>query len=311
MDTRTLRWFQLVSDGLTLTDLSEIEHVTQPAISRALTRLEAEVGAPLLRKNGRVLRMTAAGAAFKRQVDEMLHRLDDGLAAVTQAVDPEAGTVALAFQSSVANWLVPLLIRDFRTAHPAVQFRLHQASEIDAGALLTSGDVDLVIGTNRASPDGHHWLRLLDQPLSVAVAWDHPLASLPRVELTALADMDFLMLPATSSLTMHTRQLCTAAGFDPHVVFEPEDLPTLRGFAAAGLGVAVLPTSGIGALDGLPTPLHYVPIDGPRGTREIGMRWSREHRLLPSSRLFRDYVTQLSTDGRISATGLSAQAPAG
>ena len=61
MDTDALRWFQQVADGTTVTEVSELERVTQSGVSRALTRLEAEVGTPLLRKSGRTLRMTHAG----------------------------------------------------------------------------------------------------------------------------------------------------------------------------------------------------------------------------------------------------------
>src|SRR5687768_15208660 len=89
MDVAALRWFQLVADGGTVTDVADAHGVSQPGVSRALARLEADVGAPLLHKSGRVLRVTHAGRVFKRHVDGMLHRLDDGLAAVNELVDPE------------------------------------------------------------------------------------------------------------------------------------------------------------------------------------------------------------------------------
>ena len=101
MDTRALRWFQLVADGVTVTEVSELERTAQSAVSRALARLETEVGTPLLRRSGRTLRMTHAGVAFKHHVDVLMHELDDGLAAVSQLVDPETGTVTLAFQPSL------------------------------------------------------------------------------------------------------------------------------------------------------------------------------------------------------------------
>ena len=91
MDTDALRWFQQVADGTTVTEVSELEMVTQPGVSRALARLEADVGTPLLRKSGRTLRMTQAGATFKRHVDALLHQLDDGIAAVSQLLDPDTG----------------------------------------------------------------------------------------------------------------------------------------------------------------------------------------------------------------------------
>ena len=70
VDTDALRWFSQVADGVTVTEVSELEQVTQSGVSRALARLESEVGTPLLRRSGRTLRMTHAGAAFKRHVAE-------------------------------------------------------------------------------------------------------------------------------------------------------------------------------------------------------------------------------------------------
>ena len=128
MDTDALRWFQQVADGTTVTEVSEVEPVTQSGVSRALARLEAEVGTPLLRKSGRTLRMTLAGTVFKRHVDAMLHHLDDGIAAVNQLLDPDSGTVALAFQHSLGSWLVPDLVSSFRARHPEHPLPAHRGA---------------------------------------------------------------------------------------------------------------------------------------------------------------------------------------
>src|SRR3984957_18582481 len=124
MDTDALRWLQQVADGTTVTEGSETEQVTLSGVSRAPARLGAEVGPPLLRRRRRPLRMAHAGAVFKPHLDALLHHLDDGIAAVNQLIDPDTGTVVLAFQQSLGTWLVPDLVRSFRTARPAVGFRL-------------------------------------------------------------------------------------------------------------------------------------------------------------------------------------------
>src|ERR1700683_1383786 len=126
MNPDALRWLQQVADGTTVTEVSDTEPVTQSGVSRALARLEAEIGTPLLRRSGRTLRMTHAGAVFKPHLDALLHHLDDGLAAVSQLIDPDTGTVVLAFQQSLGTWLVPDLVRSFRAARPGVGFRLTQ-----------------------------------------------------------------------------------------------------------------------------------------------------------------------------------------
>jgi LysR family transcriptional activator of glutamate synthase operon len=149
MDTDALRWFQQVADGTTVTEVSELERVTQSGVSRALARLETQVGTPLLRRYGRTLRLTHAGAVFKRHVDAMLHHLDDGIAAVHQLIEPDTGTVALAFQHSLGTWLVPNLVRGFRAAHPQVTFQLTQVRDELHTAALDGGRADLEIGTRR------------------------------------------------------------------------------------------------------------------------------------------------------------------
>src|ERR1700683_5178703 len=150
MDTDTLRWFQQVADGVTVTEISDLSAVTQPGVSRALQRLEAQVGTPLLRRSGRTLHMTHAGSVFKHHVDALLHQLDDGIAAVSQLIEPDTGTVALAFQQSLGTWLVPDLVRSFRNAYPQVTFQLTQVRDEVHSAALDGGLADLEIGTRRA-----------------------------------------------------------------------------------------------------------------------------------------------------------------
>ena len=154
METDSLRWFQQVADGTTVTEVSELEQVTQSGVSRALARLEAEIGTPLLQRSGRILRMTHAGSVFKRHVDAMLHQLDDGIAAVNQLIEPDTGTVALAFQHSLATWLVPDLVRSFRAAHPNVRFQLTQVRDELHAPPLAGGHAELEIGTRRAHESG-------------------------------------------------------------------------------------------------------------------------------------------------------------
>src|ERR1700759_1709708 len=173
MDTDALRWFQQVADGTTVTEVSELEGVTQSGVSRALARLETEVGTPLLQRSGRILRMTHAGSVFKHHVDAMMHQLDDGIAAVSQLLEPETGTVALAFQHSLGTWLVPYLVRSFRTAHPQVRFELTQVRDELHSTALAGGQADLEIGTRR--PHDPAWLtpQLALEPLRLAVPRDH------------------------------------------------------------------------------------------------------------------------------------------
>lgn len=301
MNTDALRWFQQVADGVTVTEVSELDRVTQSGVSRALARLQREVGTPLLRRSGRTLRTTRAGAAFKRHVDAMLHQLDDGLAAVSQLVDPETGTVTLAFQLSLGTWLVPDLVSSFLAEHPAVRFQLNQVHDELMPSMLAQGQVDLEISSVRVTNPSVGWRRLVLEPLLLAVPSDHRLAEQSEVSLAEASAEPFIMLRSTTLLRKLSEELADGAGFSPTVAFEGDDLPTVHGFVAAGLGVAIVPAPRVGHWDLAVGPLRYLKITDPGAEREIGLAWSTERRLLPAASLFRKHVIDRATAGALPA----------
>ncbi len=300
VDTDALRWFQQVADGTTVTEVSELEQVTQSGVSRALARLEAQVGTPLLRRSGRILRLTQAGAVFKPHVDALLHQLDDGIAAISQLIEPDTGTVALAFQHSLGTWLVPDLVRTFRTAHPHVTFQLTQVHDELNAVVLDGGRADLEIGTRRGIP-GLHTQLLAVEPLRLALPRDHPRAGQQRIHLADLADEPFVSLRPTSALRRLGDELCERAGFRPSVVFEGDDLSTVRGFVAAGLGIAIVPAPRAGSPEAGSGPVRYAEIVDSGAAREIRLIWSAQRRLLPAAELFRRHVMRSAAAGQVPA----------
>lgn len=298
METETLRWFQLVADGETITEVAELYQVSQPGVSRALARLEQEVGTPLLRKSGRVVRPTHAGSVFKRHIDAFMHGLDDGLAAVSQLAAPETGTVSVAFQLSLGTWLVPDLIGRFHEEYPEVQFTLDESDDALGSSLVSGGSVDLEFTARRPRNPSVHWERLFSQPLGLAVPAAHRYASRTSISVAELADESFVMLRPTWELRTLLDRLCDAAGFTPRVAFEADDLFVVRALVAAGLGVAVVPTPQPGndprsRSDRGPTgPSEpaIVRLTDEGAYRDVGVAWSRSRRLLPSAELFRKAV---------------------
>ena len=302
MDVAALRWFQQVADGVTVTQVSEIERVTQSGVSRALARLEAEVGTPLLRRSGRTLRMTYAGAAFKRHVDALVHELDDGLAAVNQLVEPETGTVTLAFQPSLGGWLVPDLVGGFHAEHSDVRFELRRKLDELVPAVRARGQVDLELTTVRTTDPSLRWRRLVNEPLQLAVWAGHPFARRTQIELAQASDQPFVTTGPTSALRQLGDDLCGEAGFQPTVTVVDDDLATVLGLVAAGLGVAIVPAPRSAAARPLTALVHYLELTDVRAVREIGLAWSAERRLLPAAELFRQHVLGWATAAHTGAT---------
>jgi len=314
MDTDVLRWFTLVAEGVTVTEVSERELVTQSGVSRALARLESQVGAPLLERSGRTLRLTRTGEVFKPHVDRLLEELRAGLDAVARFVSPETGTVAVAFPQSLGSWLVPDLLGSFRAAHPDVGFLLTHARDELHGRPLDGGSADLEIGTRRfrVGPEAVRpgdfavrTQRIGVEPLRLALPASHPLASRPGadgkagIRLADVAAESFIALRPTSALRKLGDDLCAAAGFRPRVVFEGDDLSNVRGLVAAGLGVAIVPAPRAGSPVASPGPVRYPPILDDGAERDIYLTWPADKPLLPAAELFRRHVIDTVSSGRI------------
>jgi DNA-binding transcriptional LysR family regulator len=219
----------------------------------------------------------------------MLHGLQDGMAAVSELADPHTGSVSVAFQLSLGTWLVPDLIESFRTEYPEVRFRLEQSHDALGSALVAGGRIDLEFTARRPRNPAVRWERLLAQPLYLAVPRRHRLARRSEVSLADVAQDDFVMYRPAWALRTLTDQLCAEAGFEPRVAFEVDDVTVVHGFVAAGLGVGVVPMT-----EGAPPPTGHAPrlirLTDPHASREVGLTWSSERRLLPSAELFLKHV---------------------
>lgn len=302
MELQILRWFREVADGATVTETAERARITQPALSRALARLEAEVGTPLLARSGRTLTPTPAGRIFRQHVDRALDEYDLGLRAVGELVDPARGLVPLAFLHTLGTWLVPPLVSSFRQSHPQVRFELHQHGEASILQELLDGAADLIITSSTSAHPQVTWKRLLVEPLLLTVPPRHRLARRRRIRLAEVADEPFILLREGYALRVQTERLCAEAGFTPKIAFEGEEVETLRALVAAGLGVALLPPARFGsppvalgsadagsyADETEPAPqLHVTDVDS---KRELGLAWLTGRELPPASAAFRDHV---------------------
>ena len=156
--------------------------------------------------------------------------------------------------------------------------------------ILDGGNADLELGSRRAPDEATRSRLIAVEPLRLALPRDHPLAGRRQVRLAEVAGEPFIGLRAASALRRQTDELCQRAGFRPTVIFEGDDLSNVRGFVAAGLGVAVVPAPRAGSPEAVPGPVTYLEILDEGAVREIFLTWSAERRLLPATDLFRRHV---------------------
>lgn len=301
MTVEELRWFVAVAEREHVTAAAAELHVSQPALSRALTRVQAHVGVPLFDRQGRNLRLNRYGRLYLERARRALAELDAGAAELAAATGQAGGgVVQLAFMHTLGTWLVPALLRGFGAVHPDVTLRLDQGSAQEMTALLLAGEVDAILTSPRPDDRAVGWHPLATEPLRLAVAPGHRLAARKRVRLAEVADEPFVAMKPEYGLRGVTDALCAAAGFTPRIAFEGDDIGTLRGLVAAGLGVGLLPLPHAAEADQTATP-HLRLAD--RGAhRPLGLAWHTTRYRSPATDAFLDWVV---ANGRGLATAPS------
>jgi DNA-binding transcriptional LysR family regulator len=129
--------------------------VTESAISSALSALSAEVGAPLVDRHGRGVRLTAAGLRYVDYARQILGLHDEALLAARGETDPENGSIRLAAVTTAGELLIPALLASFRAKHPGVVCKLEVASRTSIWPMLSHHEVDVVVA-GRPPTSLHH-----------------------------------------------------------------------------------------------------------------------------------------------------------
>ena len=287
LDWNCLHYFRVAGRLQHVTRAAEQLGLSQPALSRALARLEADLGVPLFQRAGRSVRLTRYGEAFLSRVERAFREIDEGRIELADLAGLKHGTVAIGFLRTLGAKYVPQLVRKFSMQHPGVHFVFTPNNSATLEEQLGRGELDIIFAT---APTGHSSLTykpVANQELVVIVAESHPLAHRRRVALRELANEPFVTFKHGHAFRDLTEELCAEAGFTPTISFEGDDSSSLPGFVAAGFGVAIMPfdssaVSGVVALK----------ISEPVARRAIGIAWLEERYLSASARAFRDFVIE-------------------
>lgn len=269
-----------------LTRAAERLGVPQPTVSRSLAKLSEQVGTPVLAHRGRGVHLTRAGARLASAADDALRELELGCRDVLEEIDPERGQVVLGFQHTMGRSLVPALIGGFRGEHPKARFGLVQGARDDMMRRTLQDELDLCLVSPPPGADSElEAVTVGTEPLLAVLFAGHRLAGRKGLRLAELADDDFVATQRGYGLRHMFGELAEQAGFTPRLAFESEEVDTVRGLVAAGLGVALLPPAENGPVPGtVEVPLR------PAARRTIGLAWPARRTLPPAVRTFRDYA---------------------
>lgn len=269
----------VVSTG-TFTEAAHRAHLTQPALSASIRRLEERVGARLLERLPRGARPTAAGEAYLPHARAVIGAWEAGRRAVSEVEGLSAGRVTVGGGATACTYLLPAILTAFRHRYPGVSLRVREVLTPLVVDAVAAGELDLGVAQGAGEP----WLQ--DELILVGA---------PGVTSPA----PFVTFVQGSSV----RATLEAAFPEAEIAVELSSIASVKGLTRAGMGVALLSRAACqddlahGALVEIPDP--RTPMRRPLGLVHLGLE-----RLSPAARALRELI--LAEPYRLARTAPSA-----
>ena len=270
MEIRHLRYFIAVAEVGSITGAAARLHITQPALSRQLHDLEAELGVKLIERVGRGIRISAAG-------ERLLSRSRDVLRSVARlkadAEDVSGGAVRdlrlIAPAQAIESFLAEALSK-FQNDFPDLSIKIIEAPSGEVQDLLERGEAELAVAAVPVGPQMRN-RTIARGVIHVAMREDDPLAAKGRVDLEDLQDSPVLLM-RTGTLTRKIfDSACHLNQISPQIRYESSSPHSLAALAANGFGRAIMPVTASLTVEGVTASPLYA--SGSRLAVDLAVLW--------------------------------------
>lgn len=292
MELRQIEYFIEVAKREHMTEAAVKLHVAQSAVSRQIYNLEEELGVPLFIRDGRKIRLTPIGHTFLANMEQAMDIIDRAKREMAESLHPEKGTIRIGFPSSLASYVLPRVISDFREGYPQAKFTLKQGSYRYLIDSVIKGNINMaLIGPLPMNEKKIKGETLFIEKLVALLPESHPLALKKSLFLNELQGNPFILSPKGYVLRDLVMKACKLHGFEPEVAFEGKDTDAIKGLVAAGLGITLIPE--ICLIDSLPRFTVKLPLEEPSVTRTVGVIVPTDRELMPTEKLFYQYLKNI------------------
>ena len=295
LELSELRSFLTLADQLHFGRAADSLHLSQPALSKQMQRMEAKLGGPLFTRRYRKVSLTPAGTVLRERGQQIVRDAENAEQLARLAIHGEAGLLRVGFGiASLASGL-PELIMSFRKRYPSAHVTMRDMSTPNQIESLLRGEIDAGFVRLPVLDARVDYAAVLEERLVVAY---NPKGDFrPTAGLSSLREAPFVVhsRAMSASLYDHIVRTCRAAGFAPRIVQEANELFTVLNLVRAGLGVSLVPSSA--RLMRVPQ-VRLAETRVEEATWPIGIAWKREEVVAPLVarfvRLARDWYARLS-----------------
>jgi len=273
MELGDLRSFLILSEQLHFRRAAELLHVSQPALSKQIRRLEDRLGGELLIRRSRGLHLTPAGEVLLEHARQVIADSESAERATRLALRGEAGTLRVGFGIAVLARGLPNLMLRFRKRFPNVDLSVRNMSTTDQARALSDRRIDVGFVRLPIRADNIETIPIVKERLMIVLS-EHATHN-AKNGLAAFSRAPFILPCRADSASFydHVFRTCRAAGFMPTVVQETDVFFTALNLVRAGLGVSIAPS----AVQLMRVPeIRFAETKVPEGEWSIGIAWNRQ-----------------------------------
>ena len=247
LELRHLRYFIALAEELNYGRAARKLRIAQPGLSQQIKRLEEILGAVLVDRTQRAVRLTTAGELFLSGALRAVRQVEQSVQAAQRGERGELGRLTVGYVGSAAYvGVLTSMVSRFRDTHPDVELEISEMEMRAQLVALDEGRLDICyIRPPAPIPVGITTLPILQEEILLAIPASHPLADLPDVPLEHFAGETFITPHHSPDVSFHHHTLtaCRHAGFFPRTGPQGREFVTVASMVAVGLGVALVPQS--------------------------------------------------------------------
>jgi len=268
-------------------------HVTQPALSYQIKRLEDELGVSLFHRRPRGASPTEAGRVLFQHAQKTMNGINKAERAIQELTEGIRGEIRVGSVDSVGIYFLPPVLQAVRSMYPATCPKLMYSHSNDIMQALLSNELDLGILANPGPDRRLQQEILIEEHLSLVCSRSHPFFGISTIKTSEIKGMEFAALSPGSPSGSLIRKYLARLGVSIEIVSTTDNVETVKKMVEAGLGIAFLPDMAtkqdIPCKDKSTAHLWRIEVDPPLSRQIVLVSWKDSH----MSRAIKAFIEQL------------------
>ena len=241
VEFRDIQSFIDVANHNSFTKAAEYSYLSQPSLSKAVKKLEAELHVELIERSTRHLRLTDAGQIVYQQGKKLIETLEEMKMLLDELSNLATGEIKMGVPPLIGTLFFPSIARMFHQNYPNVKLELIELGAKVIEQLVEEGEIDIGIVVLPVDESVFHIHPFITEEFVLFIHRDHPIAQKQTVSVHELKDEPFILFSKNFKLHDYIINTCKNAGFTPIVSYESSQWDLILELVSSKLGITLMP----------------------------------------------------------------------